>query len=281
MAPRSDVVASIRKLPARRTEPRPGDPADQGVPEGQLVCGSCDSAPAVATARVPCTSAESGPVRSAESLLQTQAPLLPPQASRPIVAALAQDRFQIRFTASAATCEKLRLAQDLLRHAIPGGDPAQIIDRALTLLLEDVARKKVADTRRPRASDTARPAEAHTVVRRTRHIPARVKRAVWLRDQGRCAFTSKVGRRCNERAFVEFHHVDPHGVGGEPAASNIELRCQAHNAYETVLFYGPDAAGRRARSGTSTPPRSTPRPAGMKRAQCIGTGMEAGTTVVR
>jgi hypothetical protein len=45
-------------------------------------------------------------------------------------------------------------------------------------------------------------------------------------------------RRCNERAFVEFHHVDPHGVGGEATAQNIRLRCRAHNAFESELFYG-------------------------------------------
>jgi len=59
-----------------------------------------------------------------------------------------------------------------------------------------------------------------------------------LRDRGACAFVSKGGRRCNEKAFVEFHHVDPHGVGGEATAGNIQLRCRAHNAYEGELFYG-------------------------------------------
>jgi hypothetical protein len=60
------------------------------------------------------------------------------------VSPLAPDRYEIRFTASAQTREKLRQAQDLLRHAIPTGDLAEVIDRALTLLLEDVARKKFA-----------------------------------------------------------------------------------------------------------------------------------------
>jgi hypothetical protein len=31
--------------------------------------------------------------------------------------------------------DKLRRAQDLLRHSIPDGDPAKIFDKALTLLL--------------------------------------------------------------------------------------------------------------------------------------------------
>jgi hypothetical protein len=69
---------------------------------------------------------------------------------RPLVSPLALDRYEIRFTVSAKTCEKLRLAQDMLRHAVPTGDPAEIVDRALTVLLEDLARKKFAATKRPR-----------------------------------------------------------------------------------------------------------------------------------
>ena len=61
---------------------------------------------------------------------------------------------------------------------------------------------------------------------------------VWRRDGGACTFVSKSGRRCNERAFMEFHHVDPHGVGGEPTIGNIRLLCRTHNALESELFYG-------------------------------------------
>jgi HNH endonuclease len=70
------------------------------------------------------------------------------------------------------------------------------------------------------------------------------------------AFVSKSGRRCNERAFIEFDHVDPHGVGGEATVGNIRLLCRTHNAYESELFYG---HGRR--SGRRTlPGKSRPRP---------------------
>ena len=102
---------------------------------------------------------------------------------------------EIRFTASAETCEKLRLAQDMLRHAVPSGDAAEVIDRALTVLLEDLARKKFAATDRPRASRGAAPG--------SRYVAAKVRRAVWIRYGGRCAFVGKGGRRCNERSFVD------------------------------------------------------------------------------
>ena len=177
----------------------------------------------------------------APRLVPPQVPARPAAATtHPVVAPLAPDRYQIRFTASAATCEKLRLAQDMLRHAVPTGDTAEIIDRALSVLLEELAKKKFAATDRPRTSRGAAPG--------SRYVAAKVRRAVWIRDGGRCAFVSKGGRRCNARAFVEFHHLDPYGVGGEATVDTMELRCRAHNHYEAEIFYG-----RRwtARSGTS------------------------------
>jgi 5-methylcytosine-specific restriction endonuclease McrA len=72
----------------------------------------------------------------------------------------------------------------------------------------------------------------------SRHIPAAVKRAVWSRDGGRCAFVSSDGRRSIEQGFLEFHHVRPFAAGGEPTAENIQLRCRAHNGYEANLAFG-------------------------------------------
>src|SRR5439155_3269574 len=91
--------------------------------------------------------------------------------------------------------------------------------RALTALLEDLTKKKFAVTDHPHASQAPAPG--------SRHIPAEVKRKVWIRDGGRCAFVSAGGRRCGERGFLEFHHVEPYAVGGEATVENISLRCRA------------------------------------------------------
>ena len=148
----------------------------------------------------------------------------------PAVRPLAPERYEFRFTASAEARENLREAQDLLRHAIPSGDPAQIIERALKLLVEELRRKKYAVTDRPRASRGTIPGG--------RNIAAKVRRPVGARDEGRCTFVGKSGRRCNERAFVEFHHDEPYGIGGENTVANIHLLCRAHNAFESERFYG-------------------------------------------
>jgi 5-methylcytosine-specific restriction endonuclease McrA len=137
----------------------------------------------------------------------------------------------VQFTASAETYEKLRLAPDLLRHQIPDGDLDQIVQRALMALLENLTRQKLAATENPRRG---RPTAPHS-----RHIPAEVKRAAWLRDGGRCAFEGAKGRRCRESGFLEFHHVKPYAAGGEATIDNIQLRCRAHNGYEAELYFGP------------------------------------------
>jgi hypothetical protein len=146
------------------------------------------------------------------------------------VTPLTPECYRIQFTVGRETEEKLRRVQDLLRREIPDGDPAEIFDRALTLLLHDVARKKLAATTSPRPSRPAEPG--------SRHVPAEVKRKVWIRDHGQCAFVSPGGRRCRGRTFLEFHHVEAFGLGGPTTADNLSLRCREHNVYEAELLFG-------------------------------------------
>jgi hypothetical protein len=137
-------------------------------------------------------------------------------------------------TISGQTLEKLRLAKDMLRHALPTGDDAAVLDRALTALLTDLTRRKFGATERPRPARLTSPT--------SRHVPAAVKRAVWVRDLGFCAFKGPSGRRCGERTFIQFHHIRPYAIGGEATASHIELRCGQHNRYEAKVFFAtPDS----------------------------------------
>jgi len=162
----------------------------------------------------------------------------PVPARRPFIAPLAPQRYTVQFTANAETHAKLLRAQELLRSQIPDGDVGEIIDRALTALLKDLARRKFAATDRPHESDTDGPRSSRGTVRRSRQIPAEVRRTVWTRDGGQCAFMAHDGRRCTEQSFLEFHHVVPHSAGGEATVENIQLRCRAHNGFEAEMFFG-------------------------------------------
>jgi hypothetical protein len=167
---------------------------------------------------------------SVEPRVHDDSTLAAPPPQRPVtVTPLAPQRYKVQFTVSGATHDKLRHAQDLLRHAVPNGDPAEIFDRALTVLLADLERARIAASTQPRSS--------RSVASGSRHIPAGVRREVWTRDEGRCAFIGTQGR-CTERGFLEFHHRVPYGAGGGSAVKNIELRCRAHNLYEAEEYFG-------------------------------------------
>jgi hypothetical protein len=177
-----------------------------------------------------------------------------PEAQRPVVAPLSADRYKLQVTLGQASHDDLRCLQDLMRREIPDGDPAAIVARGLRLLRQDAEKKAFAATTRPRP-----PREAKAG---SRDIPAHVERAVWLRDDGQCAFEGPRAR-CPERSFLEFHHVRPWVVGGLPSVENIALRCRAHNAYEAGVYFAPIRAGieSRIRSGTNSDGRGSTLPA--------------------
>jgi hypothetical protein len=221
LSQRPDVPCSVRRLPS--PTPRGSAPA------------ALDGMPAVA---VPLSDAVEAP---------PPAPLdVPANVAAPIVPAavtpLSPDRYKFQVTIGGETLEKIRLAKDMLGHAIPSGDDADILDRAYTALLAELAKKRFADTPKPHNSPHCKPGgrpPSGTVGKPAARTPsAAVKRAVWLRDLGRCAFVGTTGHRCNERRFVEFHHVDPYALGGEATVDGIQLRCRRHNDYEGRLYFG-------------------------------------------
>jgi hypothetical protein len=198
LKPQPDMPSTIRKLPTR-----------------------------VVTLTLPASSPqpELSATVAAPAAERTVPPLLRPSEITP----LAPERYKIQFTVSRETHDQLRRAQDLLRHTVPNGDPALIFERALRLLIADLERARAGKTGHPRAAGGAR--------EHSRHIPAAVKRTVWRRDEGRCAFAGTRGR-CTETGFLEYHHVVPFADGGPTTSDNLELRCRAHNRYEADRWFG-------------------------------------------
>jgi hypothetical protein len=140
---------------------------------------------------------------------------------------LSPGRCELRFTANRSTYDKFERARDPLSHAVRDRDPGEVLDRALTLLIRDIERKKNGVTDRPRASRGTKAG--------SRRPSAEVRRIVDKRDGGRCRFIGTTGRRCNETSSVQYHHLDP---GGPATPENLELRCAPQNRYEAGV-YGP------------------------------------------
>jgi hypothetical protein len=185
-------------------------------------------------------------------------------------------RYALQVTIDRDTHDKLRYAQALLSHALPSGDVAQVLDRALDALIGQLEKRKAGA-----ATSPAKPPQASA---RRRHVPAPVRRAVWERDGGRCSFVGENGHRCEARRLLEFDHVDPVARGGRATVAGVRLRCRTHNQLEAERAFGAafirarreqarrEQAGRaRARAGvrrpsgaTIRPPGATIRPVGLK-----------------
>jgi hypothetical protein len=269
LAPRPDVSFSVRRVPMSAPGP-PGPVVDPETVVGVTDCVaavfggvgpastnlSMSPAPDVlaalrASEGVLGPASEGAPARAALATPAGAAEQPPQPALHPtaVVTPLSPDRYKLQLTIGADTLERLRLAKDMLGHAIPSGDDAAVFDRALRALLAELAKKKFADARAPRSSrlrsgssaqNTTGTQDTTSTVTRppARKPPAAVKRAVWVRDLGRCAFVAASGHRCSERRSVEFHHVDPYALGGEASVDGIQLRCRRHNDYEGRLYFG-------------------------------------------
>jgi hypothetical protein len=181
----------------------------------------------------------SAPESATESAIGPDAPVLP-VAVQPAVRAtddrarvkpLSAKRFAVQFTVDESTHELLRHAQELLGQRVAPGDVADVFTRALKAYVALLERAKFAATDQPQARSRRMAADS-------RHIPARMKRAVWARDGGQCTFVSDAGLRCDARASLEFDHVKEFARGGEATVDNIQLRCRGHNQHTAERTFG-------------------------------------------
>jgi hypothetical protein len=177
-------------------------------------------------------------------------------------------RYRVQFTASQEFVDLLEEASDLIGHETQRATLPEIQTRALRALVQQLRARKRAATkvsptpssspvaeRRSRIALDAAPARAASVPdaaparavsvpdaaparRGARHIPASVRRAVFERDGGRCAYQDDRGERCRETFGLEVHHRHAHALGGSATLDNLELRCRPHNALAAEEDFG-------------------------------------------
>ena len=205
LAPRPDVPSSIRRLPIPKRAC--SEAAERGAPGGVPVRRPENTCPEAGGGRpgvvpagpVPLPGpvnrgpSADPPLGAGGSLFDARGGGAAPIASthdgasaaKPaVIRPLAPTRYQVTVTVSADTHTKLIRAQDLLRHAIPSGDPALVLDRALTVLLAQLERTKFA------ASAPARTGSPAAVAKPSVPPPAKRRRcAKWApsADQGTVA----------------------------------------------------------------------------------------------
>jgi len=205
------------------------------------VDGSVDGALGRATDGAT-NSAGSGASRAQGTAAWGAQAAVPARRARNLTTPLSPGRYRLQVTIGQEARDRLAELRNLLSHQIPDGDLAAVIERALELLLAETKKKRGALAGKSRAGRKKGGG-------RTRTIPARVRREVFRRDEGRCAFVDGEGRRCESTWQIEFHHCVPYGRDGAHSTDNIELRCRAHNQYEAELEYGRRFMASRRRGG--------------------------------
>ncbi len=74
--------------------------------------------------------------------------------------------------------------------------------------------------------------------RRSRHIPAALRDAVFLRDDGRCTWIGDDGVRCSASAHLQVDHIVPFCRGGKHELGNLRLLCGKHNRLAALELLG-------------------------------------------
>jgi len=190
--------------------------------------------------------------------------------------------YQLLFSTVEEHVQLIERARDLLARERPGATLGELHLEAMKLLVATLEKRKFAVTDRPKKpkqpvtvdarqpsgvprrrvpADARQPSEAprqrvsadareasEPLRQRGRYIPAAVRREVYRRDGGRCMYVDERGERCCETRYLEVHHLQPFAKQGGHVASNLALRCRAHNQLEAEHDFGPGLMARRGDS---------------------------------
>jgi hypothetical protein len=118
-----------------------------------------------------------------------------------------------------------------MRHGNPTGDLSVVVEHAVDLLLAELEKRRLGKTTRPRTRMPRKSA-------RRGDVPRAVRREVFERDGEPCTYLDEAARRCESRAFLELDHRTPRALGGADDATNLRVRCGAHNALSAEEDFG-------------------------------------------
>ncbi len=186
---------------------------------------------------------------------------LPAAAPRDAAEPLTADLRRLHVTVSKRFLEKLEVARAALSHSRPSADAEAILEAGLDLLIERAARRKgIVAKPRPLPSPAVEAREGGTGEENEsgRHIPAAVRREVWIRDGGRCQWPLDGGGVCGSTVRLEFDHVVPRARGGGSTVGNLRLCCRMHNGLAARRVFGDPWMDRFARNPSESHAPSPP-----------------------
>ncbi len=229
-----------------------------------------ERAPAAASAALPLPASDAGaeaapvagpaePTLGPDPIADSR-PALPPTVAQPKrraeTLAVSETHWSLRVTLDRACKEDLETLRSLLSHKVPDGDLAAVLHEAIRCAIEKHGKRKGAAAPERKTKDAkegskecakegseegsnrgakqvaAKPPGARPT------IPAIVRRAVWKRDGGRCAWVGPDGCGCNSRWKLELDHIRPVALGGLSTIDNLRLACRAHNLLHAENTFG-------------------------------------------
>ena len=152
-----------------------------------------------------------------------------------------EQKLFVQFLASEELVQKFEQAKALLSGRGSDVSFADVIDVLVTEFLDrrsPAARHDKRELKKRENGPDSRRRECDET--NAREIPAAVRDAVFVRDGGRCTFTSSDGTRCESRKSLEVDHIRPVAAGGTNQLSNLRLLCAAHNLRAAEVALGRD-----------------------------------------
>jgi 5-methylcytosine-specific restriction endonuclease McrA len=203
----------LRRLPIQRNDCSGSGPAPVALP------------PPVSTG-APVLAAPTPPPAPARAAASPEGRLQP----------IAAERHVLRVTVGAAFVADLETVREALSHRLPGGGLEEVLHECIRSTLQTIERRRCGAGKK---TSTKAPPPG------SRYVPVAIRGEVWKRDDGRCTFEGRTGRRCTSRHQLQLHHIDPFAKGGPPTAANLTLRCQSHNLHAAEQDYGRDHIDRK------------------------------------
>ena len=185
---------------------------------------------------------------------------------------VAEDRYNVRFSAGKEFAEKVRRFAEVLGIECPQNHLEEILDQALEIALEKKDPQRKLERRRtreakkespnPRPGDAEHEGKAAEEPRRdesgspapTRYIPSEVRERVLERAKYQCEFCGPDGSRCSSRTGLEVEHTRPFAVYHSHDERYLRIYCPAHNLQAARKYYGQEFIRRKidtARRGLS------------------------------
>ena len=150
------------------------------------------------------------------------------EAARPV-----EEREAVTLWVGRELREELAAVRSLVSHAVPSGKIEEVLVHVLRAQRKVLERRRYGSPKRGNVS-----AASADTLENARHVPAQVRREVYDRERGSCAYVGEGGRRCGSTVRLEYQHLVPVACGGQSTPENVTLFCRAHNQLQAEKDFG-------------------------------------------